>query len=191
MMRSSSSKTSSEISRSGLSPVDATQTGHERSDRPDHRDRAGALRGVRSDRVHQRADRPILQTVRDHHRHLDRHLRVQFADTFAGAVRCAARRIINAPKDWFARVMERVARLVFPSIQSRCSHGPAIKYSAGVGAVLRKSVIALVVYARAGVPDRLEFQQSANRLRARRRTNNISSPSRNCRMALRSTARKQ
>ena len=38
--------------------------GDERSDRPDHRDGAGAVRGVRADGVHQRLDRPVLQAIR-------------------------------------------------------------------------------------------------------------------------------
>ena len=54
--------------------------GDEGGDRPDHRHRAGAVRGIRADRLHHRPDRPVLQAVRPHHRHQHRHLGLQFAD---------------------------------------------------------------------------------------------------------------
>ena len=56
-------------------------------DRPDHRDRAGAVRGVRAARLHQRPDRPVLPAVRADHRDLDGDLGVQLADAVAGAGR--------------------------------------------------------------------------------------------------------
>ena len=57
---------------------------------PDHRDRAGAVRGVRADGVHQRADRPVLPAVRADDRDLDGHLGVQLADAEPGAGVAAA-----------------------------------------------------------------------------------------------------
>ena len=50
----------------------ATLQGDGRGERTDHRDRAGALRGVRADRVHQRPHRSVLPAVRADDRHLDR-----------------------------------------------------------------------------------------------------------------------
>ena len=55
------------------------------SERPDRRHRAGAVRGVRADRLHQRPDRPVLPPVRAHHRLLDGDLGLQLADPVAGA----------------------------------------------------------------------------------------------------------
>ena len=60
------------------------------SERADHRDRARALRRVRSGRVHQRAHRPVLPPVRADDRVLDAHLGHQLADAVAGARRGAA-----------------------------------------------------------------------------------------------------
>ena len=91
----------------GLSPVDAARTRHERSHRADRRHRAGALRGVHSDRVHQRVDRPILQTVRDHHRDLDGDFRVQFAHAFTRALRRFAQGPQRTQRLVCARVMEK------------------------------------------------------------------------------------
>ena len=71
----------------GLSPREATLQGDGGGERPDHRDRAGALRGVRPDRLHQRAHRPVLPPVRADHRVLDGDLGVQLADPVAGAER--------------------------------------------------------------------------------------------------------
>ena len=52
----------------GLSPARRRVQGDGGGERPDHRHRAGAVRGVRADRVHQRADRPVLPPVRAHDR---------------------------------------------------------------------------------------------------------------------------
>ena len=73
----------------GLAPVEATQEGDERSQRPGHRRGAGAVRGVHPDRVRQRHHRAVLPTVRADHRGLDRHQRLQFADAFARAQRAS------------------------------------------------------------------------------------------------------
>src|SRR5215470_4596394 len=51
----------------------------------------------------------------------------------------------HAPKDWFARTMERVLGWFFRPF-NRIFAWSGLKYSAGVGAVLRKSAVALVVY---------------------------------------------
>ena len=61
--------------------------GDGRGDRPGHRHRPGALRGVRADGVHGRHQRPVLQAVRPDHRRLDDHLGVQLADPQPGPVR--------------------------------------------------------------------------------------------------------
>ena len=74
----------------GQSPIEATRRGDGGSVGPDHRDRAGAVRGVRADGVHQRADRPVLPAVRADDRDLDRHLGVQLADAEPGAGVAAA-----------------------------------------------------------------------------------------------------
>ena len=52
----------------------------------------------------------------------------------------------NAPKDWFARFMEKSLGWFFRPF-NRAFAWAGVKYSAGVGGVLRKSVAALVVYA--------------------------------------------
>src|SRR5580698_9364920 len=51
----------------------------------------------------------------------------------------------NAPKDWFARFMERALGWFFTPF-NRVFAWAGGKYSAGVGQVLRKSFVALVVY---------------------------------------------
>ena len=75
------------------------QARHARGHQPDCRHRPGALRGVRADGVHQRPDRPVLQTIRNHHRHFHGHFRVQLADAFPGVVRGLA----QAPPQTAAR----------------------------------------------------------------------------------------
>ena len=98
-----------------------------------------------SDGVHQRADRPILQTVRHHDRHFDGHLRLQFADSFAGALRGAAEgsscaeRLVR-PHAW----KSRSAGCFRPF--NRVFGWSGDQILRGVGAVLRKSAVALVVY---------------------------------------------
>ena len=59
----------------------------------DHRDRAGAVRGVRAARLRARPDRPVLQAVRGDDRDQHGDLGVQLADALAGAERrcCCAR----------------------------------------------------------------------------------------------------
>ncbi len=74
----------------GLVAARGDLPGDARGDGPDHRHRAGAVRGVRADRLHQRPDRPVLPPVRADHRDLDRDLGVQLADLVAGAGGAAA-----------------------------------------------------------------------------------------------------
>ena len=64
--------------------------GDEGSVRADHRDRAGAVRGVRADGVPVGRHRPVLQAVRGDHRDLDGDLGDQLADAVAGAGRAPA-----------------------------------------------------------------------------------------------------
>ena len=74
----------------GETPIEATRKAMDEVSGPDHRDRAGAVRGVRADRVRQRADRAVLPPVRADHRDLDGDLRVQLADAQPGAGVAAA-----------------------------------------------------------------------------------------------------
>ena len=74
----------------GLTPARGHLPRDARGLGPDHRDRAGADRGVRAARLHQRADRPVLPAVRADDRDLDGDLGDQLADAVAGAGRAAA-----------------------------------------------------------------------------------------------------
>ena len=94
---------------------DATRDGG--SVGPDHRDRAGALRGVRADGVRQRADRTVLSAVRADDRDLDGHLGVQLADAQPGAGLAAAQAARRAARRRAARRRSAV-RLVLPRLQS-------------------------------------------------------------------------
>ena len=85
---------------------------------PDHRHRAGAGRGVRAARLHQRPDRPVLQAVRADHRDLDGDLGDQLADAVAGAGRAAAQGARRAEGRADARHGPAV-RLVLPRLQPR------------------------------------------------------------------------
>ena len=66
--------------------IKAMQRGH----RPDHRDRAGAVRGVRAGRVPRRPHRRAVPPVRGHDLDRGRDLGHRRADAHAGAVRAAA-----------------------------------------------------------------------------------------------------
>ena len=72
----------------------------------------------------------------------------------------------HAPKDWLSRIDGKSVRLVFSSVQPRFRLGGRINIPAASRSVLRKSVIALDRLWRTRFADRLEFQQSADRLRA-------------------------
>ena len=114
---SSWSRTSSATSRRACRRA-RRPTGDARGVGPDHRDRAGAGRGVRAARLHQRPDRPVLQ---------------QFALTIAISTVISAINSLtlspalaalllkghDAPKDALTRVMDRVVRLALPRLQPR------------------------------------------------------------------------
>ena len=73
--------------------------GDGRGHRPGDRRGAGALRGVRALRVHQRDHRPVLPPVRPDDRRLDGHLGLQLADAQPGAGgAAAASRTAPAPR---------------------------------------------------------------------------------------------
>ena len=117
----------------GLSPREATYQAMTRGDRADHRHRAGAVRGVRAARLHQRPDRPVLQ---------------QFALTIAistvisainsltlsPALAALLLKAHDAPKDALdARHGPRV-RLALPRLQPRLRARRREAYSGGVRA---------------------------------------------------------
>ena len=82
----------------GLTPREATYRAMREVSGPDHRDRAGAGRGVRAAGLHQRPDRPVLPAVRADDRDLHRDLGDQLADPVAGAGRAAAARATTRPR---------------------------------------------------------------------------------------------
>ena len=63
-----------------MSPRDAAHETMDEVGTARHRHRAGAVRGVRADRLHPRHLRPVLPAVRADHRRLDAHLGLQLAD---------------------------------------------------------------------------------------------------------------
>ena len=172
----------------GLSPLEASHTRDGGGERPDHRDRARAVRGVRAGRVHQRADRPVLPAVRADDRVLDADLGVQLADAVAGAARraaAAARRAAGPPD---------------AGSSSGCSAGSSGRSTASSARPpTRYGSVVAPAHAprrrRAGRCTRawscsaiVGFRTGAERIRARPRTSNISSRSRSCRMPRRSIA---
>ena len=90
--------------------------GHGGSQRPDHRDRAGARGRVRADRVHHRPDRRVLQAVRADDRDLHRDLGHQLADAQPGAVRPAAQAARREARCADPRHGQSVRRIL-PSLQ--------------------------------------------------------------------------
>ena len=106
----------------GLSPREATYKAMQEVSGPDHRHRAGADRGVRAARLHQRPDRPVLQAVRADHRDLDGDLGDQLADPVAGAGGAAAQ----------GRTTRR--RTADPRHGSRCSAGSSAASTGSSGA---------------------------------------------------------
>ena len=76
--------------RSGHDPARRRARDDGRSRHGGHRHRDRAVRGVHSDGVHPRHQRPVLQAVRADHRGRDDHLGVQFADPVACPRRAAA-----------------------------------------------------------------------------------------------------
>ena len=86
----SSSRTSNETSRSASRRSRRPRKRWTKSPARSSPSRSCSVRGLHSHGVHQRVDRPVLQAVRDHHRHLDGHLRIQLAHTVARAGRGSA-----------------------------------------------------------------------------------------------------
>ncbi len=80
-------------------------------------DGAGALRGIRAHRVHQRPHRPVLQAIRADHRHQHGDFRIQFVDAVARAVGAAAQGARRCAGSAHANSGSR-ARGIFPSLQS-------------------------------------------------------------------------
>lgn len=76
--------------RAGIEAPGGHGKGDARSDRTDHCHGAGALCGLYSHRIHQRPDRSVLQTVRDHDCDFHGDFSLQFADPESGALRAAA-----------------------------------------------------------------------------------------------------
>ena len=93
--------------------------GDGRSDRPGDRRGAGAVRGVRAVRVHQRHHGPVLPAIRPDDRRFDGHLGVQFADAQPGLGGAAAEAARSTKRDLLARLLDFLARLVLSS----CSTG--------------------------------------------------------------------
>ena len=104
---------------------------------PDHRDRAGAVRGVRADRVRQRADRPVLPAVRADDRDLDGHLGVQLADAEPGAGVAAAAAARRAARSRCSAAIDRAVRLVLPAASTAFFTRASARYASGVARVLR------------------------------------------------------
>ena len=92
----------------GMTPREATHQGDGAGVRAGHRDRPGAVGGVRPVRVHHRHHRAVLPSVRLDHRRLDGDLGVQLADAQPGAVGVAAAAAgkgqASKPLPWFAFV---------------------------------------------------------------------------------------
>ena len=130
----------------GLSPIEATRKAMERSVGPDHRHCARAVRGVRADGLHQRADRAVLPAVRADDRDLDRDLGVQLADAEPGAGVAAAARARRAARLAAARHRSRL-RLVLPAASTASSRARRRPMPAAWRGILRVSVAAMVLYA--------------------------------------------
>ena len=95
-----------------LEPREAAIKAMKRGDQPDHRHRAGAVRGVHPDRLPRRPDRRALPPVRGHHLDRGGDLRHRRADAHAGAVcHCLEADTSNAPS--------RCLRLVQPRLRAR------------------------------------------------------------------------
>jgi multidrug efflux pump len=139
------SKTSSATSRWACRPVDAAKRAMSEVTSPIIATALVLCAVFVPTAFHQRSDRPVLQAIRHHHRHLDGDFGVQFADAFPGPVRRAAQGSQRA-QGLVRPVHGKIARLVFPPVQPGVFAWAGGKYSAGVGSVLRKSVVALVVY---------------------------------------------
>ena len=128
------SRTSSATSSTGCRRARPRYQAMERSHRPDHRDRAGAVRGVRADGVHQRPHRPVLPAVRADDRDLDGHLGVQLADAVARRwPRCCCRPH-DAPKDRLHARHRPRSSAGSSAASTASSSAASTLYAGGVGA---------------------------------------------------------
>ena len=101
----------------GRSPLAAAHQAMKEVSGPDHRDRAGAVRGIRADGLPDRRHRPVLQAVRGDHCDLDGDLGDQLADAVAGAGSAPAQGSWSAEGRAVARDRAPV-RLGVPPVQS-------------------------------------------------------------------------
>ncbi len=92
--------------------------GDARGDGTDHRDRADAVRGVRSDRVPRRPHRRALPAVRGDDLDLGRHLGTRRADAVAGAVRADAEARSQAARP-LLHLVQRLVRARDPPLFGR------------------------------------------------------------------------
>ena len=118
---------------------------HAGSERPHHRHRADAVRGVRAAGLHDRPDRAVLQAVRHDHRHLDGDLGLQLADPVAGAVGHPAQgpsREARLADPWHEPRLRPLLQLVQQHVRPRLE-----SYGVGVSGVIRRKAGAMGVYA--------------------------------------------
>ena len=155
--------------------------------RPDHRHRAGAVRGVRPDGVHQRPDRAVLPAVRADDRHLDGDLGVQLADAEPGAG-VAAAAPHGAPRDRRAARRRPAVRLVLPRLQPLLHARVDGLRAAAWRACCASSVAALVLYVGLLGLTGARLLARCRRASCRRRTRTTSSRSRSCPTRRRSIA---
>ena len=128
----------------GLSSVRCHQAGDERSDRAHCGHGPGVVRGVYAHRFHQRSYGAVLQAVCADHCHLDIISAFNSLTLSPALVRGAAQGSSRAER--LARAGDGSALGWFFNPFNRLFAWAGNKYSAGVGRVLRKGVIALIVY---------------------------------------------
>ncbi len=121
---------------------------HERGHRADHRHRPGAVRGIRTGRIHLRPHRSVLQAVRPDHCYLHGDLGVQLADPVAGPGGCAAQRAPRTEGPFLAGARPAAGQLAVRPLQPFLRpRQPSLRGVGGVRRVIRSSGIALFVYA--------------------------------------------
>ena len=131
----------------------------------------------------------VLQAVRSHDRHLDRHLGVQLADLSARPLRGFAESPSTHRKIGFTRVMEISSSAGFSTVQPLVGALPAGMENSATGvARCRARRRGLARLLGSGRAHRLEFQQVSRRVRADA-GQSIWSPSPNCRTARAGTHR--
>jgi multidrug efflux pump len=89
----------------GLKPLAAAHQAMREVSGPDHRDRPGAVRGVRADGVPRGRHRAVLQAVRGHDRDFDGDLGINSL-TLSPALAAVLLRPTDAPKDLLTRVID-------------------------------------------------------------------------------------